>query len=518
MDQSIDPLAGRQIAGKFVIERLLGAGAMGAVYRARQLALDKVVAIKILHPRLAADASFADRFASEAKAASRLDHPNSIRVFDFGREPDGLLYIAMEYVDGRDLFTVIEEGRMLSPSAIVDILSQVLAALAVAHDMGVFHRDVKPEHVMVLRGQGDDGRPVDVIKVCDFGIAKILAVAQDSADALGRRHSTAGVVVGTPAYIAPEQARGERVDARSDLYSVGVILYVLLTGREPFTGETPLGIALKHVTDAPARPSSIAEGVHPGLEAVCLKALEKKPVDRYQSAREMRLALRAAIGTANLATRTSERSLLSVPPVRDAVATDPTLFVGSPRRSRAWVGVGAGAVVLTIGTALYVEHHAATQPEHTVVVAETQPPVQPPPPEPPAPGPPAGVAATPSPDVPTPPQPAFDLATARVEMGQPMNMAGGLNATTVGRTLRPATPQLTACYRTALPKMSGTLEGPATLHFETDGSGLITDARVVGPLGKVGGRCMAGVIQGRSISGVDTGTASADIPLVFKAK
>src|SRR5262249_5216034 len=161
----------------------------------------------------------------EAKAASRLNHPNSMQVIDFGAEPDGLLYIAMEYLDGRSLHRTLREEGALAPARIADILMQTLAALAVAHDMGVVHRDLKPEKVMVLRGTDDDGRPRDIVKVCDFGIAKITdSRAYGPADRPGSNGpvTTAGFLVGTPEYMSPEQGKGEPLDARSDLYSVGV--------------------------------------------------------------------------------------------------------------------------------------------------------------------------------------------------------------------------------------------------------------------------------------------------------
>ena len=287
-------LIGRTIAGKFVVEELLGAGAMGAVYRARQSALEKTVAIKVLHGELAHDATFAARFHREAKAASRLNHPNSMQVVDFGAEPDGLLYIAMEYLDGRSLHHVLREEWPLATARIADILMQALAALAVAHDMGVVHRDLKPENVMVLRSTDDDGRPKDLVKVCDFGIAKIT----DSRAYSGERESnapvtSAGFLVGTPEYMSPEQGRGERLDARSDLYSVGVVLFEMLTRRVPFEAENAIGVVLRHITEVPVRPSDLAPGVDRRLEAICLRALRKAPSERYSSAREMRAELRA---------------------------------------------------------------------------------------------------------------------------------------------------------------------------------------------------------------------------------
>ena len=173
MAKAYDQLVGRTVAGKFLVEGLIGSGAMGAVYRARQIALDKTVAIKVLHGEHADDPAFAARFQREAKAASRLNHPNSMQVIDFGEEPDGLLYIAMEHLDGRSLHRVLRGRSPVSSARIADILMQTLAALAVAHDMGVVHRDLKPENIVVLEGADDDGRLRSIVKVCDFGIAKI---------------------------------------------------------------------------------------------------------------------------------------------------------------------------------------------------------------------------------------------------------------------------------------------------------------------------------------------------------
>jgi serine/threonine-protein kinase len=261
-----EALIGRTIAGKFEIETLVGQGAMGAVYRARQVTLGTTLAIKVLHRQLAGDPMFAARFLREAQAASRVDHPSSMRVIDFGEEPDGLLYIAMEYVQGKTLAQIIDADSPLPVARIVDIACQALAALAVAHDIGVIHRDLKPENIMVLDGPDDEGRRHDIVKVCDFGVAKLLEGGSSRAPSV----TAQGVVVGTPEYMSPEQARGETLDARSDIYAMGVLLFHLMTGKVPFDSSTAFGTAFMHVNDEPTRPRLLNPGVDSRLEAICL--------------------------------------------------------------------------------------------------------------------------------------------------------------------------------------------------------------------------------------------------------
>jgi serine/threonine protein kinase len=360
-----DPaLINRTVAGKFVVEKFLGGGAMGAVYRAHQVSLDKKIALKVMHRSLATDEAFVMRFHREARAASKLDHPNSMRVVDFGEEPDGLLYIAMEYLEGRDLFRVIHEDWPLSNDRIADVLMQALAAIAVAHDQGVIHRDLKPENVMILRGKNDEGRDGDVVKVCDFGIAKITEGDEPSSTATpgnpaARKLTTQGLVVGTPEYMSPEQARGEKLDPRSDLYSLGIMLYQLLTGRTPFVADSPLAVVLKHISEVPKPPHEIYAQVHQGLEAVCLRAIAKDREARFQNAREMRAAIRAAIDGKPVALPISHAPTVPLPavesgpnlqaPTAPAIASSKVTPLGTeaapPPKPRAFPRVAAVVVV-----------------------------------------------------------------------------------------------------------------------------------------------------------------------------
>jgi serine/threonine-protein kinase len=340
-DRGDPAMIGRLVSGKYTIEKFLGGGAMGAVYKARFAALEKNVAVKVMHRSVAVDPNFVARFHREAKAASRLDHPNSIRVIDFGEEPDGLLYIAMEYVEGRDLYHVIHEDWPISNSDVGDIVMQALAAIAVAHEMGVIHRDLKPENLMMLRGKNDDEKESYIVKVCDFGIAKIMEKDDEpkTSNPAAQKLTTQGLVVGTPEYMSPEQARGEKLDPRSDIYSMGIILYQLLTGRTPFTGDSALAVVLKHITEVPQAPSVHYAGVHKGLEAVALKAIAKDKNDRFQTARAMRNAIRESLDGRPMPVDVAAATLETA--AAPLAGTAPMVVVGGPVAAR---GVTAAAV------------------------------------------------------------------------------------------------------------------------------------------------------------------------------
>lgn len=273
-----DPLIGRTIGNSYVILELAGVGGMGRVYRAEQTALGRPVAIKVIHPYLLSTQEFVTRFYVEAKAASRLNHPNSVSVIDFGRTDDGLVYLVMEFLRGHSLSQIVAKEGLFPLSRVCRIMFDVLAALDEAHAHGVVHRDLKPENVIIepLKVGGD------LVKVVDFGIAKF---------AEGQMASTTspGFVCGTPEYMSPEHGRGEAVDGRSDVYSAGVLLFELLTGRVPFMADTPINTLLRHCHDAVPDPSVMSppRNIPPALSAITMRALAKKPQDRFQSVAEM---------------------------------------------------------------------------------------------------------------------------------------------------------------------------------------------------------------------------------------
>lgn len=284
MSRGEDDYIGRTVARKYQIQALIGEGGMGKVYRARQVDLDKVVVLKVLRHSLLSDERTVARFRREAKAASRLNHPNSIGILDFGQTEDGALFIAMEFVPGEDLHTVLSNNGPLPERRIIRIITQVLSALSDAHSVGVIHRDLKPENIMVEQRRNDP----DFVKVLDFGIAKI----QDSD---GPALTRAGFVCGTPEYMSPEQARGAQLDHRSDLYAVGVILYQLVTGVLPFEADSAVGYATKHLNEEPLPPSKRRSGVRvsPGMERIILRALSKNADDRPADAESFKQELLA---------------------------------------------------------------------------------------------------------------------------------------------------------------------------------------------------------------------------------
>ena len=255
---------------RYEVGRLLGAGGMAEVYEGRDRLLARRVAIKVLQSQYARDQGFLLRFKREAQAAASLSHPNVVAVYDTGSE-DGTHFIVMEFVDGRTLKDVIRQEGPLYPDRVAEICADVCSALVAAHARGLIHRDIKPGNVMLT----PDGK----VKVMDFGIAR--ATTSETI-------TQTAAVIGTAQYISPEQAQGQTVDFRSDLYSLGCCLYEMLTGTVPFTGATPVAIAYRHVREDPTPPRMLNPDVPAPLEAICLKAMAKLPDNRYQTAAEFR--------------------------------------------------------------------------------------------------------------------------------------------------------------------------------------------------------------------------------------
>lgn len=322
----------RMLGDRYEIGEVIGRGGMAEVHEGRDLRLGRRVAIKILRPDLAKDPAFQARFRREAQSAASLNHPNIVAVYDTGQDtlqPEGdngepavvVPYIVMEYVDGMTLRQLLASGRRLLPERALEITAGILSALDYAHRHGIVHRDIKPANVMLTR-TGD-------VKVMDFGIARAINDANSTM-------TSASAVMGTAQYLSPEQARGEVVDARSDLYSTGVVLFELLTGRAPFTGDSAVAIAYQHVSEMPASPSQIDSGVTAEVDAVVLRALAKRTDDRYQSASDFRADVERAIAgspvTAALPTIVSDQTTMMSP--LDASGVLPAAVVSGSTRKR----------------------------------------------------------------------------------------------------------------------------------------------------------------------------------------
>lgn len=280
MDEGI--LTGTTLAGRFEIKELLGEGAMGEVYRAEHDTIGVQYAVKVLQEHVAEDENVVARFKREAYAASRLDHPNAVQIYDFGRTDEGLFYLVMEYVDGPTLESVMAETapKPMPRRRGLRLLSQVIQALNAAHEAKIVHRDLSPSNVRLIKHRGGE----DKLKILDFGLAKVLADVENPLSATGE-------IFGTPRYMSPEQARGEPVDHRADIYALGVLAFEMCTGRPPFIYNLLPQLLQAHMDEAPPKPSSLLSIDIPPLpaelEAVILKCLEKAPADRPESVREV---------------------------------------------------------------------------------------------------------------------------------------------------------------------------------------------------------------------------------------
>ena len=324
----------RVFGDRYEVEGRIGAGGMAEVWRGHDRVLNRTVAIKTLLPQFARDASFVDRFRREAQAAARLNHSGIVSVYDSGTDGD-TPYIVMHLIEGRTLADFLESGKTLPPMQAATIAQEVAEALAAAHAQGVIHRDIKPANIMITR----EGK----VLVMDFGIARLISGPETAPQT--------SAVLGTASYLSPEQAQGQSVDARTDIYSLGVVLYEMLTGRPPFTGDSPMAIAYKQVNATPEAPSSANPGVPPELDAVVMRALSKNPANRYQTGQEFADDLeRARTGGQVLATpllpASGEATQVISRPQPTSVLPPQQEQRGGSRK--AWVGALIAIVVMAL--------------------------------------------------------------------------------------------------------------------------------------------------------------------------
>jgi serine/threonine protein kinase len=278
-----DPFVGRTLDEKYLVEEHLGAGGMGAVYRARHLSMDRPVAIKFLQQRLVEDEAARVRLHTEARAAVKLRHPNAVSVTDFGQTSEGVVYIVMELLEGRTLREILSREAPLETARAISIMLQTSEAVAAAHDAGIIHRDLKPSNILITQSADQPA----AVKVLDFGIATFSADDDEEATSLAHTNT----VIGTPRYMSPEQHNGNDLTPAADVYSLGVILYEMLTGMVPFSGSTPAEIAQKHANNPPHSLRAIVPAIPDDVEHDVLHALEKQPADRPANAGAFRQKL-----------------------------------------------------------------------------------------------------------------------------------------------------------------------------------------------------------------------------------
>jgi serine/threonine-protein kinase len=340
-EQSVDPLLGRVVDGRYRIEKAIGRGGMGVVYLATHAVLSKRLAIKVLRGEMARDEETVHRFRQEALAVTAIGHEHIVDITDFGRLPDGSAYFVMEYLEGLPLTELVQRGGSIPMSDAIGIIIQIASALGAAHARGVVHRDLKPDNVFLV----SRGNSKLFVKVLDFGIAKVGGASS--------RLTKTGMVFGTPHYMAPEQAAGQPVDARTDIYALGVIMYEMFTGKVPFDADTFMGILSKHMFEPPVPPSTHNRELG-ALEDVILKALAKKPEERYQSMDEFVAAMRAIVprGSVTLGPREAGPSV-PTPSLADALEppsrTEARLYtprINPPRSRIPIIAIGAAAAFI----------------------------------------------------------------------------------------------------------------------------------------------------------------------------
>jgi len=291
ISSAVGAQSGRLLGGRYKLEQCIGSGGMGEIYRARRMHIGDTVAVKVLRADVVEDEKSRQRFYREARAAAMLHHPNAVVIHDFGEDADGTAYIVMELLVGRSLRQVLVQEGTISAVRAYGIIRQASAALDAGHRNGIVHRDIKPDNIILL----DSNDAADHVKILDFGIAKVLDNKTLDTHSLEQRLTNVGSVIGTPHYMAPEQCQGEEADSRSDIYSLGVVLYELLTGVAPFLAKTPTGVAIKHVTEKPRPLREINPSVPEAIDRVVLHALEKDPNARPQTALELARAFENAL-------------------------------------------------------------------------------------------------------------------------------------------------------------------------------------------------------------------------------
>ncbi len=339
-----DPLIGTMMAGKYEILDVLGDGGMGVVYKAHDSLMDRAVAIKILHAQLVSDSMSVKRFQQESKAASRLRHPHVITTFDFGISPTGQPYIVMDFLDGEPLSEVIKRDGNVAVERGIRILSQTCDALDHAHKQGVIHRDLKPSNIVLCKFDGQS----DFVRVVDFGVAKLIGGNQE-----GQRLTQAGEVCGSPVYMSPEQCVGADLDRRSDIYSMGIVIYETLTGRLPIVGKTMVDTMTKHISEIPPRFNAVRPDLYipERLESVVFKALAKDPANRHQSMEELMTDLKCAIP------RPGRSEILRTLPSPDSYETPKSESAERHRTAAPAIMATVAAVGIIGGGALFATMH-----------------------------------------------------------------------------------------------------------------------------------------------------------------